>query len=426
MDIEIVTIGDELLLGFTIDTNAAFIARQLSSIGIRIVHRATVGDEAEHIQAAVRAALDRTGAVITTGGLGPTADDKTKPAIASLFAQGMIMNDDILARLEERWRKRFGQELPISNRQQAMVPEHAEILTNNHGSAPGIKLHDAQQRWVVMLPGVPREMRGMMTDTVLPMLRTQVGENPHVILSRTLRTANIAESALADRLGELARGVDGLPLAFLPGNDGVDLRLTSSGRVAVDATQALDRAANAIRGKVGRYIYGEGDDDLASLMLNAARARKATIAVAESCTGGLLGMRFTAISGSSSTFMGGVIAYDNAVKVRDLGVDRAMLVEHGAVSEQVAVAMATGVRTRFNTTVGIGITGVAGPDGGSDEKPVGTVWVAVDLDGEVHAVRGVLPGDRAEIRWRAAQLALDRLRRAFERETDVPAWTVRG
>ena len=334
MNIEIVTIGDELMLGFTIDTNAAFIARELSSIGIRIVHRATVGDEAEHIQSAVRAALDRTGGVITTGGLGPTADDKTKPAIASLFGQEMVMNEDILTRLEARWKKRFGAELPVSNRQQAMVPQHAEILTNNHGSAPGILLRDAQQE--------------------------------------------------------------------------------------------LDRAALAIRDKVGRYIYGEGDDDLASLMLDAARARNATIAVAESCTGGLLGMRLTAIPGSSTTFMGGVIAYDNGIKVRELHVDNALLVEHGAVSEPVARAMASNVRQRFATNIGIGITGIAGPGGGTPEKPVGTVWVAVDVDGEVHAVQGVLPGDRSEIRWRAAQFALDRLRRAFERETNIPGWTVRG
>lgn len=426
MHIEIVTIGDELLLGFTIDTNAAHIARTLSALGVQVVHRTTVGDDPARIQGAVRNALERTGAVITTGGLGPTADDKTKPAIAELFGQQMIMNDDILTRLEERWRKRFGHALPVSNRQQAMVPERATILANNHGSAPGILLKDDEQRWVLMLPGVPREMRGMMADTVVPFVRGMVGDNPLVVQSRTLRTANIAESALADRLEELARGVAGMPLSFLPGNDGVDLRVTSTGRNATDSTQELDRAAAAIREKVGRYIYGEGDADLASIVLAECAERKHTVAVAESCTGGMLGMRFTAISGSSSTFMGGVIAYDNAVKIRDLDIEANLLAQHGAVSEAVVRAMASGVRRRFGTNIGIGITGVAGPGGGTAEKPVGTVWVGVDLDGDIHAVRGVLPGDRFEIRWRATQLALDRVRRAFKKETNLPAWTVRG
>ena len=426
MDIEIVTIGDELLLGFTVDTNAAYIARQLVALGIRIVHRTTVGDDAERIQEAIKVALGRTGAVITTGGLGPTADDMTKPAIAAVFSQRMIMDEEILTRLEARWMKRFGQPLPHSNRQQALVPENATILSNNHGSAPGILMHDAHGRWVLMLPGVPREMRGMMGDTVLPLLRKQVGENSQVVRSRTLRTANIAESALADRLGDLARGVYGMPLAFLPAADGVDLRVTSTGRNSLDADNALGMAANAIREKVGRFIYGEEDDDLAELMLRACKQRGLTIAVAESCTGGLLGMRLTAVPGASETFIGGIIAYDNAVKVRELLLPQSVIDEHGAVSEAVALGMASGVRTRFGASVGIGITGIAGPGGGSDEKPVGTVWVAVDVAGEVHAVHAVLPGDRGEIRWRAAQLALDRLRRAFQNEPDVPGWVVRG
>ena len=227
MNLEIVTIGDELLLGFTIDTNAAHLAREFAALGVRIVRRATCGDDADSIASAVQDALERTGAVITTGGLGPTADDMTKPAIASIFGRGMVLDPDILAALEERWRKRFGHELPASNRQQAMVPEGCTILPNRHGSAPGIWLEDAQHRWVAMLPGVPREMRGMLADTIIPHLRDRLPLDGPVIRARTLRTANIAESALADKLGELARGVNGLSLAYLPGHDGVDLRLTS-------------------------------------------------------------------------------------------------------------------------------------------------------------------------------------------------------
>ncbi len=426
MNLEIVTIGDELLLGFTIDTNAAHIAREFAGLGIRVVRRATVGDDAESIASAVQEALGRTGAVITTGGLGPTADDMTKPAIAAIFGKSMVMDDEILANLEARWLKRFGHELPPSNRQQAMVPEAATILANRHGSAPGIWLEDDQRRWVAMLPGVPREMRGMIADTILPLLRDRVGADATVIRSRTVRTANIAESALADRLEELARGIDGMPLAFLPGSEGVDLRITSRGLQPRETERRLDAAAARIREKVGRFVYGEGEDDFAAVMLAECAGRGATIAVAESCTGGLLGGRFTAIPGSSAVFLGGIIAYSNEVKVRELGVASADLAEHGAVSERVARAMASGVRARFGSAIGFGITGIAGPDGGTPDKPVGTVWVAVDVNGDVHAVRAVLPGDRTEVRYRATQLALDRLRRVFANDTDPTAWTSRS
>jgi nicotinamide-nucleotide amidase len=423
MDLEIVTIGDELLLGFTIDTNAAHLARELSSLGIRIVRRTTAGDEPESIAASVRDALDRTGAVITTGGLGPTADDRSKPVIAELFGRGMVMDDAILTALEARWLKRFGQKLPESNRQQAMVPEGATILHNRHGSAPGIWLEDDRGRWVAMLPGVPREMRGMLADTIIPRLHDRIGANAPVVRSRTIRTANISESALADRLAEHARGVLGLPLAFLPGNEGVDLRVTVTGLGAEDADRVLTEAAAILRERAGSVVYGEGDDDLATLMLRACDERNATIAVAESCTGGLLGARLTAIPGSSRVFQGGVIAYSNEVKIRDLGVPVSDIEQHGAVSEAVARAMAVGARQRFGTNIGIGITGIAGPDGGSEEKPVGTVWVGLDMDGETSTARAVLPGDRNEIRYRATQLAFDRLRRVFERSTNAPGWT---
>ena len=426
MNLEIVTIGDELLLGFTIDTNAAHLARELAALGIRVVQRATVGDDANHIATAVRDALERTGAVITTGGLGPTADDRSKPAVAEIFGRAMVLDAEILSNLEARWLKRFGHELPASNRQQALVPEGATILQNRHGSAPGIWLEDEQHRFVTMLPGVPREMRGMLADTLMPLLRARAGSNGSVIRSRTIRTVNIAESAVADRLGELARGVLGLPLAYLPGSDGVDLRLTSASLPANEADKILADAAALIHEKVGRYVYGEGDDDLAALMLAECVKRHATIAVAESCTGGLLGSRLTAIPGSSATFLGGIIAYSNDVKVRELNVAVTDIAEHGAVSEAVARAMASGARQRFQSTIGIGITGIAGPDGGTPEKPVGTVWVAIDVAGDVHAVRAVLPGDRNEIRYRGAQLALDRVRRAFTNDVESVAWMTRA
>ncbi len=426
MNIEIVTIGDELLLGFTIDTNAAHLARELAALGIRIVRRATVGDEPDGITTAIREALERTGAVITTGGLGPTADDRTKPAIAEIFGKAMVLDPDILAALEQRWLKRFGVSMPESNKQQAMVPEGATILTNRHGSAPGIWLEDAQHRWVAMLPGVPREMRGMLADTLMPRIRDRVPAGGVVVRSRTLRTCSISESAIADRLGELGRGVDGLSLAFLPGVDGVDLRLTSNAYAAAETERRLNAAAEQLTEKIGRYVYGEGQDDLAELVMLECATRSATVSVAESCTGGMLGVRLTAMPGASRVFQGGVLAYANDVKTRELGVETASLVEHGAVSETVARAMASGVRRKFATTIGVGITGIAGPDGGTPEKPVGTVWIAIDLDGAVHAVRAVIPGDRAEIRQRAAQLALDRVRRAFQGDAASEGWTVKA
>lgn len=427
MDLELVTIGDELLLGFTIDTNAAHLAREFAAVGIRITRRSTVGDSPEIIATAVREALARTGAVITTGGLGPTADDRTKPVIGEIFGRTMVMDNAILAALEARWQKRFGVALPVSNRQQAMVPSDCTILTNNHGSAPGIWLEDEQGRWVAMLPGVPREMRGMLADTLLPRVRDRMRAKsqaaPTVVRSRTLRTSNIAESALADRLGELAAGVNGLPLAFLPGNDGVDLRLTVSGVPGQEAEQQLNRAAALIEEKVGQFIYGHENDDMAALILGLCGAHSATVAVAESCSGGLLGSRFTSIPGSSAIFMGGVISYHNDSKIRDLGVRQETLQEFGAVSEETAREMASGVRKRFGTTIGLSITGVAGPGGGTPEKPVGTVWVAVDIDGDVQAVRAAMPGDRNEMRYRSTQLVLDRLRRALNKLPASAGWT---
>lgn len=416
MRIEICTIGDELLLGYTIDTNGAHLARELAEVGISVVRRTTVGDAADEIAAAVRDALDRTGAVITTGGLGPTADDLTKPAIAALFGRGMRLDEAYAAALEERWRARLGRDMPASNRQQAMLPEGARILVNRHGSAPGVWLEDERGRWVAMLPGVPREMRGMLADELRPLLEARAAAaavaEPTVVRARTLRTTSVAESALADRLGDLARGVDGLSLAYLPGHEGTDLRLVARDLPGDEADAALARAADRVRERIGGFVYGEDATDLAAVVLDVCRERSLSIAVAESCTGGLLGARLTSVPGSSDVVLGGVIAYSNAVKTAELDVSPAMLAEHGAVSEAVARQLAAGARARFGAGVGVGITGIAGPGGGSAEKPVGTVWIAVDVaGGEARVVRNVFVGDRAEIRFRAAQFALDLVRR---------------
>ena len=322
MKVEVITIGDELLLGFTTDTNAAHLARVLAAQGVEVARRATVGDDAEAIATAVRDALERTGAVITTGGLGPTADDMTKPAIAELFGRRLEMRDDIVARIEERFRSYgFKGPMPVSNRQQALVPEGARVLENSYGSAPGIWLEDERGRWVAMLPGVPREMRGMTQDVLIPAMRERFGTSREVVRSRTLRCIGISESHLADLLGERARAVRGLPLAYIPSVSGIDVRLTTRGVSSDEATAVLEAAVAELKAVIGEHLYGEDDADLADVVLQLSRHRAYRLAVAESCTGGMLGARLTAIPGSSDVFTGGVIAYDDDVKVRLLDVE---------------------------------------------------------------------------------------------------------
>ena len=418
MNVEVVTIGDELLLGFTVDTNAAHLARELAAAGIGIARRSTVGDAPAEIARAVREALDRTGAVITTGGLGPTSDDLTKPSIAALFGRAMKFDDAIWEELKVRWKSyRWTGTIPESNKQQAMIPEGAVILTNRHGSAPGIWLEDERERWVAMLPGVPREMRGMLADELLPRLRARATGTPVVVASRTLRTIGIGESALADLLGPLAKGPPGLPLAYLPSVEGTDLRLTTRDSNSGEAELRLDAGAAELRAVLGAYVYGEGKADLADVVLDLLRSRGLKIAVAESCTGGMLGARITAIAGSSDAMLGGVIAYADVVKTSHLGVRPETIQAHGAVSEETAREMAAGVRERFGAEVGVSITGIAGPGGGTPEKPVGTVCMAVSAGAAARSVRVQMLGDRDEIRRRSAQAALNLVRRVL---TETP------
>jgi nicotinamide-nucleotide amidase len=412
--IEVVTVGDELLLGYTLDSNAAHLARELAALGVEIVRRSTCGDDAGAIADAVREALDRTGAVITTGGLGPTSDDLTKPSIAALFGRRMVLDEAHLDWMRRRWVARWpDRPMPDANRQQAMIPEGAHKLLNRHGSAPGIWLEDERGRWVAMLPGVPREMRGMLADTLLPRIAARVGDVQRVVRSRTLRSTGVAESLVAEKIAALAEGVGDVELAYLPTVDGVDLRATVRNVAPAEADGRLEQATARLRAALGDAIYGEDDADLAAAVLDLCRARGLTVGVAESCTGGMLGERLTAIPGSSDVVLGGVIAYANDVKRSLLAVSDVLLADHGAVSEPVARAMASGLRGLLGVDAALAITGIAGPGGGSAEKPVGTVWLALDLRGEVETVLLRLWGDRAEIRQRSAQGALDLLRRAL-------------
>lgn len=438
MHVEIVAIGDELLLGLTADTNTAYIARELAANGIAVDRVTTCGDDEVVILDALREALFRTGAIITTGGLGPTTDDVTRQAVAAAFNKSLVRDEHVVAHLESVWKSRGRSEpLPESNLTQALVPEGATVLHNAYGTAPGLIVEDAASHWVAVLPGVPREMRGVFHDELLPRILERARGEPQqtVVRSATLRTTGIAESALADRLRDVNVAKDGVSLAYIPTTMGVDLRLTARDLSADDADRALCDGLDALRERVGEWAYAEGDTDLADVVLQMSRERALRIAVAESCTGGLLGARITRIPGSSDVFHGGIISYDNRVKRQLLGVLDSDIVEQGAVSEPVARQMAKGSRVRLGTEIGVGITGVAGPDGGSEQKPVGTVWIALDVaEGRPPVPRpeGQPPlvpfgearvfhfgGDRDEIRQRAAQAALDMIRRALDSELPV-------
>lgn len=402
MEIELVTIGTEIMLGLTIDTNGAEIARSLATHGVRVVRRASVADQPDEIRDAVAEALERTGAVLTTGGLGPTRDDITKKVVAELFGAPLQFDESVWANLLERF-ARLQRTPAESNRSQAEVPRGATVLRNRWGTAPGLWL-EGKPGLAILLPGVPLEMRRLLEHEVVPRLAARAG--PAVIRSLVVRTSGIPESALAERIGEIETEIAPLTLAYLPSLEGVDLRLSAWDLAAEEADRRLRSAADFLRARAGESVYGEGESDLAALVLEAARARGLRVAVAESCTGGLLGARLTEIPGSSDVFVGGVIAYDNRVKIELLGVPAPLLDEHGAVSGPIARAMAQGAAQRFGVGAAMSVTGIAGPTGGSSEKPVGTVWIGCVMGNVVDSRRILFPGTRHEIRARAAQAAL--------------------
>jgi len=410
VNLEVLTIGTELLLGLTVDTNAAELGRALAAAGAEITRRTTVADRPEAIRAGVAEALDRTGFVITTGGLGPTRDDMTKTVVADLFDKQLVLDDRLLVDLEARFKK-LGRPMPALNRTQAEVPDGATVLPNPRGTAPGLWVEDARGRVVVLLPGVPREMRGLLVEEVLPRLVARQGTERRVVLSRTLRTTGIAESALAERVGPIEPEIAPLTLAYLPSVDGVDLRVTAWGLAPRDAEARLAAVVERLRAAVGEHGYGEDGADLAAVVLDALRQGRHRLGVAESCTGGMVAERVTNIPGASATFIGGVVAYADVVKTAALKVPIETLEAHGAVSEETVRAMAEGAQRLFSADCTIAVTGIAGPGGGTPEKPVGTVWFAARVHTAARAVRRVFPGDRDEIRRRAAQAALDLLRR---------------
>jgi nicotinamide-nucleotide amidase len=407
MKLEVVTIGTELVLGLTPDTNAADLGRALAAAGAEIVRHVSVPDRPAAIRAAIADALERTGFVIATGGLGPTRDDMTKVEVAALFGKPLRLDAGVLASLEARF-ARLGRPMPAVNRTQAEVPEGATVLPNPRGTAPGLWLEDERGRVAVLLPGVPSEMRGLLVEEVLPRIAQRVGSR-RVVLSRTLRTTGVPESALAERIGPVEDDILPLTLAYIPSVDGVDLRLTAWSLPPDEAEQRLTAHATALRARLAEHYYGQDGADLAAVVLDLLRGQR--LAVGESCTGGLIAARITAVPGASEVFVGGIVAYANGVKSDLLDVPSATLEAHGAVSEEVVRAMAEGVQRRFDAGAAIAVTGIAGPGGGTPEKPVGTVWLAARLGANTRAVKRVFPGERGEVRARAAQAALDLMRR---------------
>ena len=404
--IEIVTVGDELLLGHTVDTNAAYISEHLAAAGLRVTRRATVGDDPAAINAAVSEALARTGVVITTGGLGPTSDDFTKPVISDIYGRRLVLDEAYLEKLRVRWRQR-GMDMPATNVTQAQVPEGVEIVRNPVGSAQGLALRDPQLGLTVMLPGVPHEVRAMTTDYLIPFLLQHLPVRSEPICHHVIRTTGIPESLLADRIADIVESLAPISVAFLPSYAGSDIRLTSWAALDEETCNLRFRDAEArLREILGSHIYAIGKTDLSVVVGEMLRARGLKLATAESCTGGLLAKRLTDTGGASDFFENGFITYANSAKEEFLGVSSETIETYGAVSEQTAREMAMGALHATAADLAVSITGIAGPTGGSESKPVGLVWTAVASREGVRTRSFIMPGDREEVRERAAQMGL--------------------
>jgi len=406
MQVEIITIGNEVLSGRTLDTNFAFLARALEAAGIQVGWHTTVGDSSERIAGALGAALARADAVVMTGGLGPTPDDLTREAVAGFLELPLERSERVLDSLRDRAR-RYGRPLLPAAESQALLPRGAEAWPNPLGTAPGILILHAGKP-VVLLPGVPAEMEAIATAHLVPYLKPR---SSLAVECFTLRTAGVFETWLHQKIGRLPEGWPGATLAYLPGYQGVDLRVTVTGSDAGKVRAVSRRAYEELRASIGPVVYAEGERGLEEVVGEVLLEHGWRLAAAESCTGGLLAKRLTDTPGSSRYFERGYVTYSNDSKVALLGVRIEDLAAHGAVSAPVAEQMASGARERAGVEVGVAITGIAGPDGGSAEKPVGTVFVAVATPEGTASRRYLFAGTRRIIRERSAQTALDLARR---------------
>jgi nicotinamide-nucleotide amidase len=407
----ILSTGDELTTGRTLDTNAHYIADQLVAIGLDVVGMLVVGDYPERIAWAWTQALAQADVILCTGGLGPTADDLTTETVAKVAGVPLRLDQAVADRIRQMFAA-MGRTMPENNLKQALFPEGATIIPNALGTAPGFRLAIPTAHGPVhgiVMPGVPREMKRMLTDEVLPWLRGARG-GVDEYRSHTFQTFGISESAL-DELVAGAVDPSTARLAFRAAFPQISVRVTAHGPPG-EVDRRLEAAAAALRARIGAYVYGEGNTTMEAEVGKLLAARKATLAVAESCTGGLIGHRITDVPGSSAYFLGGVVAYNNTVKRAVLGVRTETLVEHGAVSVETAAEMARGVRQALGASLGLATTGIAGPDGGTPDKPVGTVCIALDGPDGTRSRRYQLWGTRDWVKLLTSQIALDWVRRS--------------
>ena len=409
MKAEIIAVGSELLTPDRLDTNSLFLTEELNRLGIEVVRKTIVGDDRELLSAAFRDALDRVPLVISSGGLGPTEDDLTREAVADLLGRRLHRNDEILRAIQGRFRS-FGREMPEVNVRQAMVPEGAEPLDNPGGTAPGLWIEE-KGRMIALLPGPPRELKPMFLEKIVPRLARRVSGVR--LFHRDLRVAGMGESHVEQRIAPIYKRYGDVHTTVLasPGEIQIHLRMWTDD--SAHAEKTLKEIVEGIQIALGDRIFSTGGESLEEVVARQLTLNTATIATAESCTGGLLAQRLTSIAGSSSYFLGGVVSYSNELKTAWVNVPTELIQSKGAVSTEVATALADGIRRHVGSTLGVGITGIAGPGGGSEEKPVGTVHIALAHAGGVKEIGRIYPGDREAVRWQAAQIALDLVRVHF-------------
>jgi len=407
---EVLTIGDELLRGEIIDSNKAFLSDRLLSLDIETCFHSSVRDEPLDMIDAFQRAASRARVVLVSGGLGPTRDDLTAEVLAQTFGRKLVLDPRALEEIRGFFR-RIGREMTENNAKQAWFPEGAEVLPNPIGTAPGFLIEEGNALFFCM-PGVPRELMRMMDEQVLPRIARRTGASGGAVRATLLRTFGMGESALDAELSDIARE-GAVSLGFRTAFPDNFLRPVARAALAAEADALLASVCRAIRERLGAIVYGEGDETLESVVGRLLTERRRTVAVAESCTGGLIGQKLTDVPGSSAYFLGGVVAYGNRAKRDLLGVPADLLRQHGAVSDEVVRAMAEGARARFGADIAVATTGIAGPGGGTPERPVGLVYVALADGARTHSDHFVFPLDRQRHRTLTAQVALDWVRRSL-------------
>ncbi|MBI3895226.1 MAG: competence/damage-inducible protein A [Acidobacteria bacterium] len=409
MNSEIIAIGSELLTPYRVDTNSLFLTDQLNQFGSEVVWKTVVGDDRIRLTETIALAWKRSDLIFTIGGLGPTEDDLTRECAAAALGKQLRQDDSLVEEIEARFRAR-NMEMPRINLRQAMVIEDAVVMKNRNGTAPGLWIED-RGKVLVLLPGPPRELRPMFEEFCLQRLRQLLP--PAIILSRVLRLTGLTESAAEELAAPIYTRYQNPVTTILASPGEVQLHLRSRGKDEAEAQDPLEKLSSQLEQALGGYIFSTSGESLEEVVGELLRTQKATLSVAESCTGGLLAQRITSVSGSSSYFLGGIVCYSNAVKLDWLDVPSDSLEQDGAVSAVVAQALAEGIRRKINSTLGVGITGVAGPTGGTSHKPVGLVYLALAGPEGTQVIEKHYLGERETIRWQASQAALDLIRRTL-------------